>query len=64
MAIAPIYATAYLLSPYDLLWHVSSSVDRLLLQVMPTVVTGAALALAAADEHRADREIRSVGGKD
>lgn len=49
VVILPIYVTAYMLSPYELQWHVSTSVDRLLLQLMPTVITGTALALAAAD---------------
>lgn len=32
------YLVAYVLSPYDLVWHVSKSVDRLLLHLLPLAV--------------------------
>ncbi|MGD8328491.1 MAG: hypothetical protein PVJ49_03590 [Acidobacteriota bacterium] len=42
----PIYTIAYMLSPYELQWHVSTSVDRLVLHVMPTVLVATTLLLA------------------
>jgi len=51
---ALLYVGAYMMSPYDLQWHVSTSVDRLMLQLMPTLVVGAALLLAAPPVHRPD----------
>lgn len=33
-------ATVYVVTPYDLTWHVSTSVDRVVVQVFPTAVWG------------------------
>ncbi len=48
------YALAFVLSPYDLAWHLSSALDRLLLHVLP-LVAAAVFGLAGTDtsgEHR------------
>jgi hypothetical protein len=35
-----IYVMVYVLTPYDLRWHVNTSVDRLMVQVLPSAVWG------------------------
>jgi hypothetical protein len=35
-----IYAMVYLVTPYDLKWHVDTSLDRLIVQVFPSAVWG------------------------
>lgn len=48
------YALAFVLSPYDLAWHLSSALDRLLLHVLP-LVAAAVFGLAGTDASRAHR---------
>lgn len=43
------YCLVYLLTPYDLNWHLRNSLDRLLLQLWPSTLWFAALLLPAAD---------------
>lgn len=44
------YLAVYLITPNDLLWHISTSMDRLLLQVWPTFVFVYFLLLATPEE--------------
>lgn len=44
------YLAAYLTTPYDLQWHISTSMDRLLLQVWPTFVLVFFLAVSTPEE--------------
>lgn len=46
------YLTAYQLSPYDLAWHVRTSVDRLLLHLAPVAILTLAMASNAAPPER------------
>ena len=44
------YLAAYLTTPYDLQWHISTSMDRLLLQVWPTFVLVFFLSISTPEE--------------
>lgn len=44
------YLAVYLMAPYDLLRHISTSMDRLLVQVWPTFVFAYCLLLATPQE--------------
>jgi len=57
--VAAAFATAYLITPYDLQWHVSTSASRLLTQLYPATVV---LGLSAAS--RALRRPRPAGSTD
>ncbi len=52
------YIAAFLLSPYDLSWHVGSSMDRLLLQLLPLAAAG--VFSLAGSSPRPDREPRAA----
>jgi len=46
------YLAAYLTTPYDLSWHIYTSMDRLLVQIWPTFVLVFFLALRTPEEVR------------
>jgi hypothetical protein len=43
-----VYVGIYALSPYDIDWHLTTSLDRVLLHIMPLAAAAAAAALAEA----------------
>lgn len=51
------YYVVYLLTPYDLNWHLSSSLVRLLLQLWPTALFGLALLAGGAEAEPAPKAV-------
>jgi hypothetical protein len=45
------YGLVYILTPYDLAWHISSSIDRLLLQCWPSAILATALGFPRAQDN-------------
>lgn len=64
LSVAAAEFVVFLLSPYDLRWHLSTALDRLLLQVWPLTLLGVALALRLPQRPLPQRRFRqsSTGG--